>query len=89
MSSDPDARLHADEAARQVRKSASHLATRQLLTKYDGPSAIKTDEMKRILADVDADGCHLIYRFAAHGSCSSHSAPGQKGRVRSTVGPSH
>jgi hypothetical protein len=50
-----DAGFHADQAWRQVGKSRLDLATRPLLPQHDRTSPILAHEVKRVLADVDAD----------------------------------
>jgi hypothetical protein len=50
-----NAGLHSDQARRQVGKARFHLATRPLLPKHDRTALIVTDNMKRVLADIDAD----------------------------------
>jgi hypothetical protein len=51
-----DAGLHADQARRQVRESSSNLAARPSLAHDDGTTLIQADDVKRILADIDAHG---------------------------------
>jgi hypothetical protein len=51
----PNASLHPDQARRHVGKARFHLATRPLLTQRDCTAFIKTNDMERVLADIDAD----------------------------------
>jgi Sel1 repeat len=59
----PGAGLHADEARRQVDKPRFHLATRPLLAQHQG----STDDVERILADIDADHGDFAVEFLGHG----------------------
>jgi hypothetical protein len=52
-----DAGLHADQARRQIGKSCLDLPTRPFLPKHDRTAPILAHEVKRVLADVDADHC--------------------------------
>jgi hypothetical protein len=54
----PNARLHADEAGRRIREPSLDLAARKLLAQNDRAIPVETDEMERVLADVDADCCN-------------------------------
>src|SRR5947199_7093225 len=49
------ARLHADQAARNIGEIAFELSARDLLLQKDRPALIEADKMEAILADVDAD----------------------------------
>jgi hypothetical protein len=55
-----DAGLHADQARRQFGEPGFHLATRPLLPQRQSSAPILADEVKRVLADIDAD----------HGNCA-------------------
>ena len=50
-----DAGLHADQARRHIGKPCFNLAPRPLLTQYDCTAFIQTDEVERVLADINAD----------------------------------
>jgi hypothetical protein len=50
-----DAGFHADQARWQVGKSRLQLATRPFLPQYDRTTLILAHQVKRVLADVDAD----------------------------------
>src|SRR5262249_58586871 len=50
-----DAGLHADPTWRQIGESGLHLATRPLLPQHDGTALILTNDVERVLADIDAD----------------------------------
>jgi hypothetical protein len=54
----PNARLHADEAARSIREPNLDLAAGKLLAQNDRAIPVETDEMERVLADIDADCCN-------------------------------
>ena len=47
--------FQADKATRYIDKSALELATRYFDPQHDGATLIETDEVERVLADVDAD----------------------------------
>src|SRR5260221_13941124 len=50
-----DAGFHADQARRYVDEPRFHLATRPLLSQYDGAARIVAHDVERVLADIDAD----------------------------------
>jgi hypothetical protein len=50
-----DAGLHADPTPRQIGEPGLHLATRTLLSQYDGTALILAYNVERVLADIDAD----------------------------------
>jgi hypothetical protein len=50
-----DARLHADQARRQIGKPSLDLAARPLLAEDDRTTTIVANHVERVLADVDAD----------------------------------
>jgi hypothetical protein len=50
-----DAGLHADQARRHVGEPCFHLATRTFLPQRDCAALIETYDLKRVLADIDAD----------------------------------
>jgi hypothetical protein len=51
-----DAGLHADQARWHVRQPGSDLAARPSLAHDDRSTLIQADDVKRILADIDAHG---------------------------------
>jgi hypothetical protein len=51
-----DAALHADQARRQVGQPSSDLAALPSLAHDDCTTPIQADDVKRILADIDAHG---------------------------------
>jgi hypothetical protein len=51
-----DAGLHADQARWHVRQPGSDLAARPSLAHDDRSTPIQADDVKRILADIDAHG---------------------------------
>jgi len=51
-----DAGLHADQARRHVRQPGSDLAARPSLAHDDRATLIQANDVKRILADIDAHG---------------------------------
>src|SRR5262249_31905635 len=54
----PNPRPHADEAGRRIREPSLDLAARKLLAQNDRAIPVETDEVERVLADVDADCCN-------------------------------
>jgi hypothetical protein len=50
-----DACPHADSTGRQIGESGLHLATRPLLPQHDGTAPILANDVKRVLADINAD----------------------------------
>ena len=50
-----DAGLHADPTRRQIGEPGLHLATRPLLPQHDGTAEILANDVKRVLADINAD----------------------------------
>ena len=86
-----DTGLHADQAGWHVGKPRFHLATRPLLPQHDGATLIETDDVERVLADIDADhGDHTV-KLLSHGVLLSFDASCQLTcrQGRSTAGPSH
>ena len=51
----PSARLHADQAARNIGKPAFNLPTGYSLPQNDGAPPVEADDVKRVLAEVDPD----------------------------------
>src|SRR5262245_11210075 len=51
----PDARLHADQARWNIGEPRIDLRARQLLTQNGRAFVVESDDMERVLADVDAD----------------------------------
>jgi hypothetical protein len=58
-----DASLHADQAPRHIGEPYFNLATRPLLTQRDCAAFIKTNDMERVLADIDAVTAIALLRF--------------------------
>src|SRR4051795_824525 len=50
-----DAGLHADQARGHIGKACFDLATRPLLTQHNCAAIIQTDDVERVLTDIDAD----------------------------------
>ena len=50
-----DAGLHADQARGNIGKACFHLTTRPLLPQHDRAAMIQTDDVERVLTDIDAD----------------------------------
>jgi hypothetical protein len=50
-----DAAPHTDQARLQVGEPRFHLAMRPLLPQHDGTALIPANDVKRVLADIDAD----------------------------------
>jgi hypothetical protein len=46
--------LHADQTRRNIREPRFHLGSRPLLPQHDCAAFIETDDMERVLPDVDA-----------------------------------
>src|SRR5215471_11017898 len=80
-----DAGLHPDQARRQVGKSRLDLATRPLLPEYDRTTPIVPYNVKRVLADIDAEHSDCVARFLRHGVLP-FAAPNQ---LRSLAGLEH
>src|SRR5262249_50872779 len=80
-----DTGLHPDQARRQVGKSRLDLATRPFLPEYDRTTPIVPYDVKRVLADIDAD----------HGDCAAGSLRhgvllfGAPNQLRSLAGLEH
>jgi hypothetical protein len=88
----PDAGLHADQARRQVGKAGLHLATRPFLTQHNGPMLIVAYDVKRVLADIDANHGDCSVECLGHGVLLGVGAPSQRLSLvgaRSTAGPFH
>jgi hypothetical protein len=52
--------LQADEAGWQIDKPAHKLLTRYLVAHRDGAGLVETDQVERILADLEADGSDRV-----------------------------
>jgi hypothetical protein len=50
-----DTGFHPNQTWCHIREPSFHLATRPLLPQYDRTALIETNDMERVLADVDAD----------------------------------
>ena len=50
-----DAGLHADQARGHIGKACFDLTTRPLLPQHDHAAMIQTDDVERVLTDIDAD----------------------------------
>ena len=50
-----DAGFHADQTRRHIREPRFYLATGPLLPQHDGTPLIETDDVERVLDDIDAD----------------------------------
>jgi hypothetical protein len=81
-----DAGLHADQARRHIRESCFNLATRPLLMQRDCTAFIKTNDMERVLADIDADYSNRFAEILRHGVLLVFGAPCQ---LRSLAGQEH
>jgi len=73
----PNARLHTDQARRQVGKPGLHLPARPLLTQHDRSVLVVTNDVKRVLADIDADDGDGGLRVLGHGVLLALGAPSQ------------
>src|SRR5262245_65012476 len=81
----PDAGLHADQAWRYIGEPAFKLATRPLLPQHDATAPVLAYEVKRVLADIDADHGHRTVECLRHGvllvlgtPCQLHSLVGRE-----------
>jgi hypothetical protein len=86
-----DAGLHADPTRRQIGEPGLHLATRTLLSQYDGTALILAYNVERVLADIDADYGGRVSSFCDM-ACSLSSVPPASIRCwqgGSTAGPFH
>jgi hypothetical protein len=81
-----DAGLHADQARRHIGESCFNLATRPLLTQRDCTAFIKTNDMERVFADIDADYGNRSAEILRHGVLLVFGAPCQ---LRSLAGQEH
>src|SRR4029450_10407576 len=70
----PDTGLHADQAGWHIGKTCFHLAPRPLLPQHDCATLIETDDVERVLADIDTDhGDHTV-ELLSHGALLSLNA---------------
>jgi hypothetical protein len=63
----PDAGLHSDQARRHIGKAGFYLGTRPLLTQHDHPAVVETDDMKRVLPNIDANYADRLCCCGGHG----------------------
>src|SRR4030095_16137642 len=69
-----DTGLHADQAGWYIGKPCFHLAPRPLLPQHDCATLIETDDVERVLADIDTDhGDHTV-ELLSHGALLSLNA---------------
>ena len=78
--------LHADQARRHIGKPCFNLATRPLLTQHDCTAAIETDDVERVLADIDTDYSNYVVEIVRHSVLLVFGAPCQ---LRSLTGQEH
>jgi len=78
--------LHADQARRHIDKACFDLTTRPLLTKHNGTAPIQADDVKRVLADIDADHSDRSTKIPGHGVLLVFGAPDQ---LQSLAGQEH
>src|SRR5262249_25589857 len=69
-----DTRLHADQARRHIGEPCFHLAPRPLMPEHDCTTIIETNDVERVLADIDTDHGGHTDRFLSHGVLLSLSA---------------
>jgi len=50
-----DAGFHANQTSRHIREPCFHLAARPLLPQHNCTALIETNDVERVLADIDAD----------------------------------
>jgi hypothetical protein len=88
-----DAGPHPDQARRQIGKSRLDLAARPFLPKYDRTTPILPYDVKRVLANIDADHGDFAARFLRHGvllfRCPKPAYFHHWRGCWSTAGPSH
>src|SRR5262249_29978238 len=63
----PDTGLHADQTGRHIGKPCFHLAPRPLLPQHDCATLIETDDVERVLADIDTDHGNHTVELLSHG----------------------
>src|SRR5262245_51341205 len=78
--------FHANQARRNVRQPCFHLATRPLLPQHDRTALIETNNVERVLADIDADHGNRSVKLLRHGVLLVFGAPCQ---LRLLAGPEH
>jgi hypothetical protein len=74
------------DATGQVGKPCLNLATRPLLTQHDRTAPVQTNNVERVLADIDADYGDPRVCCRSHGVLLVFGAPGQ---LRSLTGQEH
>src|SRR6516225_11587788 len=86
-----DTSFHADQAGREVGKPGIELAAGEFLAQNDGAALVEADEVKGVLADVDAENGDGVFRVARHGRAPCLGEPPARrwGTAKSTAGPSH
>src|SRR6516165_10421775 len=62
-----NAGLHADQTRRQISQTGFDLAARPLLPQHNGATSIQTDDVERVLANIDADDGDRIAESLRHG----------------------
>src|SRR5262249_43785327 len=78
--------FHANQARRHGRQPCFHLATRPLLPQHDRTALIETNNVERVLADIDADHGNRSVKLLRHGLLLVFGAPCQ---LRLLAGPEH
>jgi ABC transporter substrate binding protein len=71
-----DAGLHADKARRQIGEPCFHLSARPFLSQHDRTAPIMAHDVKRVLADIDADHGDCAVEFLRNGVLLDFAAPG-------------
>src|SRR5215467_1911091 len=86
-----DASLHADQTRWHIGQTRLDLAARPLLAQHNAAALIQTDDMERVLADIDTDYGDRAVKIVGHGVLLVFGAPCQiRGwQGRSTAGPPH
>ncbi len=88
----PDERLYANQARRDVGKSSFDLAPRSLLSQLDRTSAIESNNVKRVLPDIDAAAgpshCRL-YRQLVRAADAFFKVPEPSSRIARPYRRSH
>jgi hypothetical protein len=66
-----NARLHADQTRRHIREPRFHLTSRPLLPQHDRAALVEADDVKRVLADIDAHRAKGGLGLVGHGDAPS------------------
>jgi hypothetical protein len=81
--------LHADQARRHVGEPSLGLAARPFLPQDNGPALIQTDNVKRVLADIDANRGDHRSGFVGHDGAPSQPRRASRWQCTSTARQFH